>query len=171
VTPSTSRGHQAGTRGGAAVRSVRLDLLVGHVANPDGRHPTAEVGGYFRLVVEAQAAVGLQLFFEHDPTIVLLDVTMPHMSGLHVLREIRRVSGVPVIYALRARRRGGPGAGPVAAQLTGSHVRVETAVRAGVLTDTLVEEACVQHAELIILGSRVARPGDTLSGAQKRGGR
>jgi DNA-binding response OmpR family regulator len=40
---------------------------------------------------------GLEAFFEHDPDIVLLDVTMPDKSGFEVLQEIRRVSDVPLL--------------------------------------------------------------------------
>jgi DNA-binding response OmpR family regulator len=40
---------------------------------------------------------GLRLFFEHTPDIVVLDVVMPTMNGFDVLREVRRVSAVPVI--------------------------------------------------------------------------
>src|SRR5262249_43993384 len=35
--------------------------------------------------------------YEHQPDVVLLDVTMPVLNGFDVLREIRRVSDVPVI--------------------------------------------------------------------------
>jgi DNA-binding response OmpR family regulator len=40
---------------------------------------------------------GLWLFREHDPDVVVLDVAMPGRDGFDVLREIRRVSDVPVI--------------------------------------------------------------------------
>jgi two-component system KDP operon response regulator KdpE len=40
---------------------------------------------------------GLAAFFEHVPDVVVLDVAMPHMSGYEVLRQIRRVSDVPVL--------------------------------------------------------------------------
>lgn len=40
---------------------------------------------------------GLQLLAEQAPDLVLLDVTMPGLSGFEVLREIRRQSDVPVI--------------------------------------------------------------------------
>lgn len=40
---------------------------------------------------------GLQHFFAHDPEVVLLEVALPDMSGLDVLRQIRRVSDVPIL--------------------------------------------------------------------------
>jgi len=40
---------------------------------------------------------GLQIFFEHDPDIVLLEIALPDMSGFDVLRQIRRVADVPVL--------------------------------------------------------------------------
>src|SRR5579884_1680127 len=40
---------------------------------------------------------GLDCFYQHDPDVVVLDVTMPRKNGFEVLQEIRRVSDVPVI--------------------------------------------------------------------------
>lgn len=49
-------------------------------------------------VIEAgDGEAGLQMFFNDNPDVVLLDITMPRMSGFEVLKEIRRVSEVPVI--------------------------------------------------------------------------
>ena len=45
---------------------------------------------------------GLQLFYDHTPDVVLLDVGMPGMNGFEVLKEIRRVSDVPVIMLTAA---------------------------------------------------------------------
>jgi DNA-binding response OmpR family regulator len=40
---------------------------------------------------------GLESFYEADPDVVVLDVSMPRKSGFEVLQEIRRISDVPVI--------------------------------------------------------------------------
>jgi DNA-binding response OmpR family regulator len=40
---------------------------------------------------------GAEMFYERDPDLVLLDVSMPGRNGFDVLREIRRISDVPVI--------------------------------------------------------------------------
>ncbi len=40
---------------------------------------------------------GLEAFYEREPDVVVLDVNMPRKSGFEVLREIRRVSDVPII--------------------------------------------------------------------------
>src|SRR5216684_3282256 len=40
---------------------------------------------------------GLEVFFREEPDVVLLDVAMPRLNGFEVLKEIRRISDVPVI--------------------------------------------------------------------------
>ena len=40
---------------------------------------------------------GLKVFYEQNPDVVVLDVTMPRKNGFEVLQDIRRVSDVPVI--------------------------------------------------------------------------
>lgn len=40
---------------------------------------------------------GLRLYFDHDPDVVVLEVALPDMSGIDVLRQIRRVSDTPVL--------------------------------------------------------------------------
>lgn len=40
---------------------------------------------------------GLRAFYDTEPDVVVLDVAMPRRNGFEVLREIRRVSDVPVI--------------------------------------------------------------------------
>ena len=50
-----------------------------------------------RVLTAADGEAGLDLFFEHEPDVVLLDVSMPLKNGFEVLQDIRRVSDVPVI--------------------------------------------------------------------------
>jgi len=40
---------------------------------------------------------GIEMFFEQDPDLVLLDVTLPRKNGFEILQTIRRVSDAPVI--------------------------------------------------------------------------
>jgi ParB/RepB/Spo0J family partition protein len=49
------------------------------------------------VIEAADGELGLRQFFDANPDIVLLDITMPRMSGFEVLKEIRLVSDVPVI--------------------------------------------------------------------------
>jgi DNA-binding response OmpR family regulator len=50
------------------------------------------------LVLAApNADAGAEAFYREEPDVVLLDVVMRGRSGLELLREIRRVSGVPII--------------------------------------------------------------------------
>ena len=50
-----------------------------------------------QVVCAEDGEVGLDRFLNEEPDIVLIDVTMPRMSGYEVLQAIRRVSDVPVI--------------------------------------------------------------------------
>ena len=40
---------------------------------------------------------GLRRFFEQDPDVVVLDVALADLSGFDVLRQIRRISDVPIL--------------------------------------------------------------------------
>jgi DNA-binding response OmpR family regulator len=50
-----------------------------------------------QVISACDGEAGLDLFFTHEPDVVLLDVTMPRMNGFEVLKAIRQVSDVPVI--------------------------------------------------------------------------
>jgi DNA-binding response OmpR family regulator len=67
--------------------------------DPSIRRPTAVVlrsEGYD--VIEADTGEdGLQLFSEHGPEIVLVDIMLPGIDGFDVCRSIRGSSGVPII--------------------------------------------------------------------------
>ena len=49
------------------------------------------------VLAATDGEMGLRLFYDEAPDVIVLDVTMPVKSGFDVLREIRRVSDVPVI--------------------------------------------------------------------------
>ncbi len=49
------------------------------------------------VIAAAHGEEGLDAFYEHEPNVVVLDVALPGLNGFEVLREIRRVSDVPVI--------------------------------------------------------------------------
>jgi DNA-binding response OmpR family regulator len=49
------------------------------------------------VIGAADGEAGLEAFYEHTPDVVVLDVSMPKKNGFEVLREIRRVSDVPII--------------------------------------------------------------------------
>lgn len=49
------------------------------------------------VIPATDGEAGLQLFYEHDPDVVVLDVAMPGKNGFEVLQQIRRISDVPVI--------------------------------------------------------------------------
>jgi two-component system KDP operon response regulator KdpE len=49
------------------------------------------------VVTAADGDEALRVFFDQDPDIVLLDVSLPGLSGFEVLRQIRLVSDTPVI--------------------------------------------------------------------------
>jgi two-component system KDP operon response regulator KdpE len=54
-------------------------------------------GQGFRVITAENGADGLRLAEEHRPDIVLLDIVMPEMDGLEVMRALRDRSSVPVI--------------------------------------------------------------------------
>ena len=49
------------------------------------------------MITTRDGEEGLEAFFEHNPDLVLLDVTLPRKNGFEVLEAIRHVSDVPVI--------------------------------------------------------------------------
>jgi two-component system, OmpR family, response regulator AdeR len=56
----------------------------------------------YRTVVTGDGLHALELFFRQRPDLLLLDLNLPSLSGLEVLRSVREASAVPVI-ALTAR--------------------------------------------------------------------
>ena len=49
----------------------------------------------YRVEVAADGVVALQLFIDHPPDLVLLDLLLPGMSGLEVCRRMRAPSRPP----------------------------------------------------------------------------
>ena len=59
------------------------------------------------IVLEAgDGEEALEIFYKHnDISLVLLDVMMPKLDGFSVLKEIRKVSKVPVIILTESTKR------------------------------------------------------------------
>ena len=51
----------------------------------------------FETTVAADGRVALEVFESFNPDLILLDIMLPGLSGLEVLRRIRKTSAVPVI--------------------------------------------------------------------------
>jgi len=51
----------------------------------------------FRVVTAENGEGGLRMAEEHRPDIVLLDIVMPDMTGLEVMRKLRERTNIPVI--------------------------------------------------------------------------
>ena len=51
----------------------------------------------FAVIEAARGDTALDLFRKETPSLVLLDVMLPGLDGLQVLREIRQTSKTPVI--------------------------------------------------------------------------
>lgn len=56
----------------------------------------AEKRGY-QVRIATTGRTGLDLFYEHPPDLVILDIMLPEMDGWEVCREIRRAAKMPVI--------------------------------------------------------------------------
>lgn len=51
----------------------------------------------YAVVIAQDGQQALDLFFNHAPSLVLLDVMMPKLDGFEVCRRIRKVSDVPIL--------------------------------------------------------------------------
>lgn len=51
----------------------------------------------FAVAIAANGRVALERFREETPSLVILDLMLPEMSGLDVCRQIRQMSNVPII--------------------------------------------------------------------------
>lgn len=53
--------------------------------------------GYTRILTAASGKSALKIWKEAKPSMIILDVMMPGMDGIAVLKEIRRTSRIPVL--------------------------------------------------------------------------
>lgn len=51
----------------------------------------------FETVVASTGRQGIEMFHKENPDLILLDVMLPELNGIEVLRRIREVSNVPII--------------------------------------------------------------------------
>lgn len=51
----------------------------------------------FTPIVAKDGLEGLKEFYENQPSLVLLDIMLPKVDGIHVCKEIRKKSEVPII--------------------------------------------------------------------------
>jgi DNA-binding response OmpR family regulator len=56
----------------------------------------AEKSGY-RVSIAHNGNAGLDLFYEHPPDLVILDILLPEMDGWEVCKEVRRYEKTPII--------------------------------------------------------------------------
>jgi len=92
---------------------------------------------------------GLELLYEHDPDVVVLDVGLPGMSGLDVLRELRRTSDVPVIILSAA--------GDETDQVRGLELGAD-----GYLVKPFSSLALMAHIKAVLRRAELAPPTDAL---------
>ncbi|HEU5200770.1 MAG TPA: response regulator transcription factor [Ktedonobacterales bacterium] len=53
--------------------------------------------GQSEILCASDGEEGLKRFFDDEPDLMILDVSMPRLSGLDVLRRVRQVSTIPII--------------------------------------------------------------------------
>lgn len=51
-----------------------------------------------KVVTAGDGAEALELFFRHNPDLVILDVMMPELDGFEACRAVRRKSNIPVLF-------------------------------------------------------------------------
>ena len=51
----------------------------------------------YTTIEAADGREALEKFGEHDINLAILDIQMPHLNGLEVLKEIRKSSKLPVL--------------------------------------------------------------------------
>ena len=53
--------------------------------------------GQSEILCASDGEAGLKRFFDDEPDMMILDVSMPRLNGLEVLRRVRQVSTIPII--------------------------------------------------------------------------
>lgn len=53
--------------------------------------------GQCEIFCASDGEEGLKRFFDDEPDLMILDVSMPRLNGLDVLRRVRQVSNIPII--------------------------------------------------------------------------
>jgi two-component system KDP operon response regulator KdpE len=92
-------GRPVGQRGASRKRSPMKILVV----DDDNSILDALAVGFqlqwqdAEVIAASDGEAGLERFYQDEPDVVVLDVSLPGKSGFEVLREIRRISDVPVI--------------------------------------------------------------------------
>lgn len=51
----------------------------------------------YRVLLATDGATGLEMFRQHSPNLVILDIMMPGIDGWEVCRQLREISDVPII--------------------------------------------------------------------------
>jgi DNA-binding response OmpR family regulator len=51
----------------------------------------------YHVITAVSGSTGLQMFYEHHPDLIILDIMMPKMNGWEVCEHIRETSHVPII--------------------------------------------------------------------------
>ena len=82
---------------------MKILVVDGDATVPEGVATALQLQWHDATILTATAGeAGLRQFFDHDPEVVLLEVDLPDLSGIDVLRQIRRVSDVPIlVYSAR----------------------------------------------------------------------
>ena len=71
-----------------------------NLANMDLMYVIAKSTGAFEIIAASFGSEGIRLVEEHKPDMVLLDVHLPDMSGLEVIRRLKSqqdTAGIPVV--------------------------------------------------------------------------
>lgn len=86
-------------RGGGTVSFVARILIIEDDLNIRSALARALAGHGHDVETEAAGMAGLQASLDGDPDVVILDLGLPDIDGLEVLRMIRAVRDVPVVVA------------------------------------------------------------------------